>query len=63
MAFQLNPIGSVVSTVVLVSVWVNNELRFVIVPVIATTVVKNYGNGMAPNFQTCASVKMFSILV
>ena len=31
MAFQLSLIGSVVSTVALVPVWVNNELRFMIV--------------------------------
>ena len=31
MAFQLAPIGGVVSSVVLVPIWVNNELRFVIV--------------------------------
>ena len=30
MAFQLTPIGGVISSVVLVPVWVNNEVRFMI---------------------------------
>ena len=32
MAFKLAPVGGVISLVVLVPVWVNNELRFMIVP-------------------------------